>query len=175
MKIEIKLADDTSSYIIKNMYPLYLHDLSELHGTLPNQHGIFEDGDVKTLADQYDIQQPWFEHPGVLFPYLIMVDDIPAGFCLVATGRFVPPGSEIYIYETFLLKPFRGKSISYQAVIDIFNRHRGEWMLYTNATENNYRAQLFWCKTLGSYTQGNYRISVQNIDHQPKLVFQFIN
>ena len=45
MKTEIILADKGNGFIIKNMYPLYLHDLAGIHGTLPNRYGIFEEGD----------------------------------------------------------------------------------------------------------------------------------
>lgn len=44
---------------------------------------FFEEDAVKTLEEQYSTQQIWIEHPSILFPYLIYVDDIPAGFCLV--------------------------------------------------------------------------------------------
>lgn len=29
------------------MYPLYLHDIAGIHGTLPNEYGIFEEDPVK--------------------------------------------------------------------------------------------------------------------------------
>lgn len=57
MKMEVKLADKTSGYIIKNMYPLYLHDISGIHGTKPNKYRIFEEDDIKTLTEQYDVQR----------------------------------------------------------------------------------------------------------------------
>ena len=70
MKIEIILASSENGFIIKNMYPLYLHDLAGIHGTLPNRYGIFEEGNIRTLQEQYNIQQVWFEHPGELFHIL---------------------------------------------------------------------------------------------------------
>ena len=91
MKIEIKLADKNDGFIIKNMYPLYLHDLSGIHNILPNKYGIFEEDDnIRTLQQQYDIQEIWFQEPKLLFPYLIIADGIPAGFCLVGSGKYVP-------------------------------------------------------------------------------------
>lgn len=176
MKIEVKLViQREDSNIIKNMYPLYLHDLSGIHGVLPNKYGIFEEADIKTLEEQYDVQQIWFEHPEELFPYLIIVDDIPAGFCLVGSGKYVPKGIDFYVFETFLLNPFRGKSISFKAILDIFDKHSGKWMFYTHATDINNRAKGFWCKTLLAYTSGNYVLEKQIIDNMPKLVFTFEN
>ncbi len=175
MQIEIKLVDNTNSFIIKNMYPLYLHDISGIHGILPNEYGIFEEEPVRTLAEQYDIQHAWFENPNLLYPYLIMVDNIPAGFCLVGSGRYVPQDVDYYIYETFFLSTFRGKNISYQALIEIFQKHHGKWMLFTHSTENNNCAKAFWHKTIGSYTDNEYTTEEKLIDGMPKLVFQFDN
>ncbi|MFT4145643.1 MAG: GNAT family N-acetyltransferase [Mobilitalea sp.] len=175
MKIEIILADNTNGFIIKNIYPLYLYDLAEIHGTLPNKHGIFEDEPIKTLSEQYDIQQIWFNHPNVLFPYLIMVDNIPAGFCLVASGKFVPKEIDYYVNEMFLLRPFRGNSIAYQAVRKVFDKHCGKWRLFTPSTENNNRAKAFWHKTIGNYTENKYT-AIEEIDEEmSKLVFRFEN
>lgn len=104
------------------MYPLYLHDLAGIHGTLPNEFGIFEEEPIRTLIEQYDIQQVWFENSNLLYPYLILVDHIPAGFCLVGSGKYVPKEVDYYVYETFFLSPFRGKSISYRAMLEIFKK-----------------------------------------------------
>lgn len=176
MKIEIKLAIKAEdSNIIKNMYPLYLHDLSCVRGVLPNKYGIFEEENIKTLIEQYDTQQIWFEHPEELFPYFIIVDDIPAGFCLIGSGRYVPKGIDFSVCEMFLLSPYRGKSISCKAIIEIFDNHRGKWMLYTHSSDNNYRARGFWCKTLGIYTGGNYSANKEILDNIPELVFKFEN
>lgn len=41
----------------KNIYPLYLHDIAEIYGTLPNEYGIFEHDHIKTLIEQYDVQK----------------------------------------------------------------------------------------------------------------------
>ncbi len=175
MKVEIKLADNTNGYIIKNMYPLYLHDIAGIHGTLPNEHGIFEEEPIKTLSDQYDIQQVWFEKPNELYPYLIIADNVPAGFCLVGSGRYVPKDVDFYVYETFILSPFRGKNISCYAITEVFNKHLGKWMLFTHSTSNNVRAKVFWHKVIKSYTNNNYTTEEKMIDQMPKLVFRFDN
>ena len=173
MRIEVKLADSTSGYIIKNMYPLYLHDLSGIHGIKPNKHGIFEEDDIKTLSEQYNIQQIWFEHTGELFPYLIIVDDIPAGFCLIGSGKYVSKDVDYFIYEVFLLSVFRGKSIARKALHEILDKHSGKWMLFTHSTDNNQCAKSFWHKTIDTYTEGKYTANEQVIDDMPKLVFNF--
>lgn len=43
MDITTVLADKENAFIIKNMYPLYLYDLSEIYGNVPNEYGIYEE------------------------------------------------------------------------------------------------------------------------------------
>lgn len=56
IKIEVILSNNENSNIIKNLYPLYLYDLSEIYGNVPNEYGIYEDKPIKTLEEQYDVQ-----------------------------------------------------------------------------------------------------------------------
>lgn len=73
MNVRVKRTSANEAYIIKNMYPLYLHDLSEHYQTYPNLHGIYEEsGTIQTLEEQYGVQNIWWEKPDTLFPYLIL-------------------------------------------------------------------------------------------------------
>lgn len=75
MNIQVRLTSKEDPYIIKNLYPLFLYDLSEHYVTYPNIHGIYEPSDeFKTLADQYEVQKIWWEKPGCLYPFLVVVD-----------------------------------------------------------------------------------------------------
>ena len=38
--VELRLSDEEDAYIIRNLWPLYLHDVSEFDGCRPNRHGI---------------------------------------------------------------------------------------------------------------------------------------
>ena len=90
VNVETILADKDTANIIRNIYPLYLYDLSEIYGNIPNKYGIYENESVKTLEEQYHIQDVWFKKYGELFPFIIFVDKNPAGFILVSTGKFAP-------------------------------------------------------------------------------------
>lgn len=175
MNIDVVLANKENSIIIKNMYPLYLHDLSEFNGDMPNEYGIYEDGPVKTLIEQYDAQNQWFEEPGKLFPFIIMADSRPVGFILTATHPYIPKDVDYYVYESFLLRPYRGKNIAEAAVKQIFDKFKGKWMLFTHPTENNKRAQSFWHKTVGDYTSEDYEVNIEETFAGKKMVFRFNN
>lgn len=155
MKVETILATKETENIIKNLYPLYLHDLAEIYEELPNEYGIFEEEPIKTLMEQYDVQNVWFEKPGNLYPFIIIVDGKPAGFDLISTKDFAPKSTDYYLYEFFLLRPYRGKGIAEEAAKQVFDRFKGKWELYTSH-KNNERGKGFWRKTLSNYTGGNY-------------------
>ncbi|GIO31729.1 hypothetical protein J2TS6_28700 [Paenibacillus albilobatus] len=40
MKVTVELTDPHTKFIINNLYPLYLHDLSEIWGWKPNKYGV---------------------------------------------------------------------------------------------------------------------------------------
>ncbi|MBI1922643.1 hypothetical protein HYR99_00180, partial [Candidatus Poribacteria bacterium] len=97
MDIKIVLSNKDTAYIIKNLYPLYLHDLSEFgdwKDQVPNAHGILEpdNPDVRTLVEQGEVFNIWWEKPDVLFPFLIRVDGKPAGFAFIATPPYSAGG-----------------------------------------------------------------------------------
>jgi aminoglycoside 6'-N-acetyltransferase I len=175
MKINTILANNENSNIIKNLYPLYLHDLSEHYGDLPNEYGIYEDEPIKTLAQQYEVQSIWFKKPNVLFPYIIMVDDKPAGFILIATTPYAPKTSDYYVNEFFVLRPYRGKHIGEIVAKQVFDEFSGRWELYTNHLPKNLAGQKFWRKTVSSYTNNNYDESTGETVHGEKLIFRFNN
>lgn len=55
MEVKVMLANKEIANIIKNIYQLYVHDISEIYGNVPNEYGIYEDKPIKTLAEQYDV------------------------------------------------------------------------------------------------------------------------
>jgi hypothetical protein len=107
MNISVELCDIENKVIISNIYPFYLHDLSEIWDRKPNKYGVFEEDDkYMTLHHQIRKQDIWWEKPSVLFPYLISVNDIPAGFALVATPPHTPINVNYLLNEFFCLDLF---------------------------------------------------------------------
>ncbi|GBF72542.1 hypothetical protein PA598K_00798 [Paenibacillus sp. 598K] len=176
MKVELELCSREDKYKINNIYPLYLHDLSEIWSFKTNRYGIFEEDETRTLAEQNRVFDIWWEHPGVLFPYLIKVDDLPAGLAFVATAPYIPcpPEIDYYLNEFFLLRLYRGKGVGEQAVRQLLAQLSGRWELQTNPTARNERAQRFWRKTLEACTHGHY---TEEMGHHPtygeKISFRF--
>ncbi|MFE4711625.1 GNAT family N-acetyltransferase [Paenibacillus sp. NPDC056722] len=180
MKIEVTLTDQDEAYIIKNLYPLYLYDLSGHYGLneghTPNIHGIFEDGlEFRTLMDQYDVQNIWWEKPGCLYPFLMKVDNIPTGFALIATPPHCSEGTDYFVNDFFLLQPFRGNGIAEHAAVQVFDHFKGQWELFTNPSERNIVGHKFWRRTVSNYTLGNYVEKHGSTWDGHKLIFRFNN
>ncbi|KKO51721.1 hypothetical protein XI25_23520 [Paenibacillus sp. DMB20] len=55
MQVTINLTDHSTKFIINNLYPLYLHDLSEIWGWKPNIYGVFEDDEILSLNEQNEV------------------------------------------------------------------------------------------------------------------------
>ncbi|MCT8138430.1 GNAT family N-acetyltransferase [Anaerobacillus sp. CMMVII] len=176
MDLQVQLSCKENSYIIKNLYPLYLHDLSEHYGFLPNCHGVFEESDdYKTLSEQNELHNIWWEKPEVLFPFLILVDERPAGFILIATPPHCTKGIDYFVNEFFLLRPFRGKGLAEHAASIVFDQFRGKWELFTNPSEKNIVGQKFWRRTILHYSGGNYDEEFGETFDGYKLIFKFDN
>ena len=143
-------SEADTAYIVKNLYCLYLHDLSRFNGALPNRHGILEPNEsIRDLVEQGDIFSQWWSDPDGRFPFLIMAGELPAGFAFVVGKPHTPEDADFWMYEFFLLYAFRGRGMGEAAAADLFGRFRGRWGLTTFA--QHIRAQRFWEKTLKGY------------------------
>jgi predicted acetyltransferase len=176
MTVELRLTDEDEGQVIRNLWPLYVHDVSAFDGNGPNRHGVLTNDDaVTTPVSQAEGQGPWWREPGVLFPYLILADGRPAGFNLVAARSRLPEGldADFVVYEFFVLHAWRGSAVGSQAAVQGFDRHRGRWELVTYP--NHPRAIAFWRRTIDAYTQG--RFEQEECDHAwgRKLAFRFDN
>ncbi|WP_336823666.1 GNAT family N-acetyltransferase [Sporosarcina sp. USHLN248] len=176
MNIDVRLTDKSEAYLIKNLYPLYLYDLSGHYGRMPNVHGIYEESDdFRTIIEQYEVQNIWWEKSKVLFPYIILVDGVPAGFLLLATPPHCNKGIDYFVNEFFLIQSLRGKGIAERAANIVFDQFKGNWELFTNPSEKNIVAQKFWRKAISNYTNGVYTEVKKETFDGYKLVFRFNN
>lgn len=176
MPVTVDLTDQKDKFVINNLYPLYLHDLSEIWGWQPNKYGVFEETEILTLNEQNKVFDIWWEKPTILFPYLIRENKIPVGFALVSTPPYNPSKSDFYLSEFFILRSFRGRGVAFDAAVQVFDSHRGAWELQTHSGENNRRAQTFWRKSVNNYTKGKYKdVVTETKSDGVKVVFTFNN
>ncbi len=163
MSTELRLAED-DAYIIKNLWPLYQHEVTRFQVQEPNQHGLLGvDDSVRDIGRAVDALDPWWQDRESLFPYLIVVDGKPAGFNLVAGRSRHPDGTDVdfIVHEFFLLQASRGSGAAELAAKEGFNLHPGSWEIVT--WPSNARAIAFWRRTISAHTSGKF--SEAQIDH----------
>lgn len=153
MRIEVVQSTAANAHALHNLYPLYLHDLSEFSDDVPNEHGIYEpEATVRTLAEQSDLacHRICWEKPGVLFPFLFLIDGKPGGFALISTPPYAPADVQFCVQEFFVARPFRGRGLAERAAVDVFERFRGKWVI--GVLPRNQKAIAFWKRTVERYT-----------------------
>jgi aminoglycoside 6'-N-acetyltransferase I len=167
--LELEKLPIDQAYILQNLYPYYLHDLSEFQEILPNQHGLFESDEI-TSYEKETFLKVWWEHPEQLFPFIIRIDDRPAGFALIGTKPYSGE-SDYEIMEFFILKPYRQKGLAEQAAIKAFGLFNGEWKC--SVLPRNLRACSFWRRITSKYEK--YSESLKQTDDGEMVVFCFQN
>jgi predicted acetyltransferase len=169
--LELQKLPIEQAYILQNLYPYYLHDLSEFQDALPNQHGLYESEEI-LFYEKDTFLMVWWQHPEQLFPFLIRVDNRPAGFALIGTKPY-SGDSDYEIMEFFVLKPYRQKGFAEQAAIEAFGLFNGTWKYAV--LPRNLRACAFWRRITSRYTSSEYSESLEQTDTGEMVVFRFNN
>ena len=132
---------------LTNVYPLYLHDLSEFDDGYYhlNEQGLWEPDHLPSWLDEED---DW--------PLLIVVDGQRIGFALVnqAPSPYMTPGMDYRMSEFFILRSWRRSGVGQRAVHMVFDRFRGQWEL--SVLPRNLSALGFWRRIVGEYTNEHY-------------------
>lgn len=133
MKIVLEEIGLEKQHILRNLYSLYLHDLSAYaKGLQVSEDGCFE-------FDSFDLL---WEKEG-LMPYLIHCEGQLAGFILLLEAPFTKRVDKV-INDFFILNPYRGKGVAKAAAAKIFEEHKGSY--YISQLKENQPAVRFWRK-----------------------------
>jgi predicted acetyltransferase len=128
--------------------------------------------DARTWDELLDRNAAWWRTPGVLFPYLIRVDGIPAGFNLISSGPYVEtPGVDFVQHEFFVAHAFRGSGVAAEAFRLGLARHAGAWEVATWPTAA--RALAFWRRTLRACAGADLVETEEELSWGPRVVFRF--
>jgi aminoglycoside 6'-N-acetyltransferase I len=133
---------------LTNVYPFYLHDLSEFDLT------------YYTLDDRGvwmpDHRAGWLEEDDD-HPLILVEAGRRVGFALVnqAPSPHMRPGMDYRMAEFFVLRKHRGQGVGRRAVFALFDRFRGRWEISELA--RNTGAISFWRRVIGEYGGGRHR------------------
>ncbi len=151
-EISLESATGDKRQVIANMYPLFIHDQWAYSDSQPNQYGIIDSAlnskgrPAQSLAEQAEEISPYWEAAANHHPFLIRVNNSPAGFCLVKTAPLAPDSRDFYLDEFFLLHPFRRQGVGSQVVKLLVSNRPGNWVLEMKA--RNKPAHAFWTKVI---------------------------
>ncbi|MEM7165720.1 MAG: GNAT family N-acetyltransferase [Planctomycetota bacterium] len=176
MQVELRLAEERDAHVIKNLHPLYQHEIAEFEDTQPNDHGVLgADSSVTTLAQHVQALDGWWKRPDALFPYLILADGRPAGFNLIVARAQLPAAidADFAVFAFFVLHAYRGSGVAAEAATAGFERHRGSWETVTYPGHD--RAIAFWRKVHERYRPGAYSEVEKDHAWGRKVAFTFNN
>lgn len=155
-RVEVAEATAAERVLIRNIYPLYLHDLSAFTEfyELDDQGIWFPD----YLPDWLDLKSP------LVRPLLVRADGRPAGFAFVGQAPFphMTPGRDFRMSEFFVLARYRRRGVGRRAAHAIFDLFRGVWEV--SELPANVGAVRFWRAVIGEYTGGVFEDAIEKGD-----------
>ena len=151
-QVEVAEATAADRALIRNIYPLYLHDLSPFTEFYElDERGVFF---PDYLPDWLDTASP------LVHPLLIRADGRPAGFAFVGEAPFahMTAGRDFRMSEFFILARYRRRNVGQRAAHAIFDRFRGVWEV--TELPANAPAVRFWRSVIGDYTGGLFEDTI---------------
>ena len=133
MKVTLEKINQDKKEVLRNLYSLYLHDLSTYtDGLQISESGSFEFDSFSLIGEKEGVT-----------PYFIIADEKLAGFVLILEAPFTTK-VDIVINDFFILNSFRGKGVGKAAVSEIFTHNKGSY--YVSQLVKNQKAVHFWKK-----------------------------
>jgi predicted acetyltransferase len=134
--VELLVAAREQEPILANLLQLYVYDFSELLGLDVESDGRFS----------YPHLPLYWTEPG-RDPFLVTVDEKPAGFVLVKTGSEWDVRD---MAEFFILRRYRRLGVGTRVTHEVWRRLPGPWEV--RVMEANSQAQHFWARAISRFT-----------------------
>jgi predicted acetyltransferase len=133
---------------LTNVYPFYLHDLSEFDNT----YYTLDDRGIWMPDDRLGWLKEDEDHP-----LIILESGRRVGFALVnqAPSPHMQPGMDFRMSDFFVLRKHRGLDLGRRAVFTVFDRFRGKWEIFE--LTRNAMAISFWRRVIGEYGGGRHQ------------------
>jgi predicted acetyltransferase len=160
MPLQIIRASPAEYPVLRNLYPMYLHDLSEFgNGYTLDPQGCW----------QPDYLPTWLTESEQVHPLLFRLEQRLVGFAFVgqAPFPFMGAGRDYRLSEFFILRQERRRGLGLRAARDVFDRFRGVWEL--SQLRANRAAIAFWHRVLSEYTGGDFQEFLS--DGEPLQIF----
>lgn len=158
--MDILRASPAEYPLLRNLYPLYLHDLSEFG--------------VEYRLDEQGLWRPdflptWLSPSPEVHPLLLREDGRIVGFAFVGQAPFpyMTRGRDFRMSEFFILRGERRRGLGRLAARAVFDRFPGVWEV--SQLPANRTAIGFWRSVISEYTGGTFQDT--KVDGVPAQVF----
>ena len=132
MNIQVIAVKTTEKELLKNLYSLYLYDLTQYDNKLNlSSNGLYE----------FQALDVFFEK-NTLKPYFIKVNRKLVGFLLLTGGGFSPEDSDWGIEDLFIIRSERRKGIASKTIRLIMDKYKGEYSIFQ--FQKNIESKKFW-------------------------------
>jgi predicted acetyltransferase len=121
------ISTSEQRHAAERLWQLYVHDLSEFRGSMPNEQGLYKLGRLPGF----------FEDPDRC-GYLIYCEQALAGFAFVRGLSMEPK----VVGEFFIVRAVRRQRVGYEAAVKLLHLHSGCWEIPFQ--EENPGAARFW-------------------------------
>lgn len=160
MTITLQLVLETEAPTLRNLYSLYLHDLSKFTPNIDSgADGFFH----------YEDLDSFWKVEGIT-PYFITNDNSIIGFLLLLERPFLKKENDFGVNDIFILNKYKGKGLASKALEKLFKEKRGKYFVIE--LEKNLPAVSFWKKI---YEQLNIEFDEKNeiVDDESCLIQTF--
>ena len=141
MKIELIKVKKEEYNKLDNIFQLYLHELSEFFPA---------DFNCETCRYEYNLNK-YIDNENNI-SYFIKEDNLIYGFILLD----ILENNTYEISEIFILNNYKKRNIGTIASMIVFDKYKGNWIV--KAVPNSNKAEMFWTKVIGKYTNNKYRL-----------------
>ncbi|MEA1009808.1 GNAT family N-acetyltransferase [Bacillus cereus] len=160
MVVALQKVQESEKEILRNLYALYLHDLSKFTTNITiGANGFFE----------YEDLHMFWEVDGIT-PYFIKADNSIIGFLLLLERPFLKKENDFGINDIFILNQYKGKGIGKKVIGNLLEEKRGQYFVIELI--KNIPAISFW-KKVYSEMKIEFDEQKQLIDDEECLVQTF--
>ncbi|WP_313893040.1 GNAT family N-acetyltransferase [Psychrobacillus sp.] len=160
MTITLQLALENEASILRNLYSLYLHDLSKFTTTIDiGADGFF----------LYEDLEMFWKTEGIS-PYFIKYEDSIVGFLLLLERPFLKKENDFCVNDIFILNKYKGKGIGKKVLEELFEQKTGKY--YVIELVENLPAVSFW-KKIYKELHIEFDEKAELIDEEPCFIQTF--
>ena len=158
---EVRPAGPEEAPVLANLLELYAHDFSLIADLHLGQDGRYG----------YSRLAQYWTDPARL-PFLVRVDDRPAGFALIAKGSEITGDPEVWdVAEFFVVRRHRRCGVGAAVAHALWRRHPGRWEV--RVMENNPAAIAFWAAAVRDFTGREPEPAAVSVGDRRWRVFSF--